>query len=156
MRVTSMDHNGREHYYTEVGIKIHQYRFSVRFPSTSSLRSSSTSSSKDDTNWKWIPQKCQFPTSTTTSSTSSMESVSWCPEGAPPVPPRCGSPTSPPPSALPPYPSSTVSRRRPLPSTSSAEALKNRRICSYVWKSWKVPVSCFERNGQTRKKWKEV
>jgi hypothetical protein len=133
MGVSNMDNN-REHYYTEVGIKIHQFRFSVRFP-TASLRlgsSSSSASLKDDTNWKWIPQKSEFPIAGRTSSaTSSMESVSFCPDGdmsAPPVPPRSGSPTNAPPSALPPYPSSTVSRRRPT----EHESPRTRRICSYV------------------------
>ncbi len=136
----------REHYYTEVGIKIHHLRFSVRFPGAASLKlgSSSSSNIKDETNWKWIPQqKHDYPMSTTKSSStsSSLESVSFCPDGssssmsAPPVPPRSGSPTAPPPSALPPYPSSTVSRRRPT-STSAAEVLKTRRICSYVWNNY--------------------
>lgn len=136
----------REHYYTEVGIKIHHLRFSVRFPGAASLKlgSSSSSNIKDETNWKWIPQqKHDYPMSTTKSSStsSSLESVSFCPDGssssmsAPPVPPRSGSPTTPPPSALPPYPSSTVSRRRPT-STSAAEVLKTRRICSYVWNNY--------------------
>jgi hypothetical protein len=119
----SSSNANRSHYYTEVGIKIHQFRISVRFPA-SSLKLGSASPTKDDSDWKWIPQRTEL-------AATSLDVVSWCPDGspamAPPVPPRSGSPTNPPPSALPPYPSSTVSRRH-----RTLEAKRPPRICSYV------------------------
>jgi len=117
-------------YFTEVGIKFSQFKFSVRIPSLSV----GTKDTVEDKDWKWIPQRS---TSTSSSTTTSIESVSWNPEGsvesdsaAPPVPPRSLTMTLPPPSALPPYSSSTVSRRwqQHLRDTSS------RHFSSYVWK----------------------
>ena len=142
-------------YYNEVGIKISNFRLSVRFP-CGPLNSNNKNKTSDDedygfaaptnihsdvdhykSDWTWVPVKSHLPSealpqshhSSPTSSCSGLSRNTSSfnrPLPPPPVPPRAASPSTAPSSAIPPYPSSTVSRHSKKSSRSSCT--------SYVWK----------------------
>ena len=135
-------------YYNEVGIKISNFRLSVRFP-CGPLNSNNKNKTSDDedygfaaptnihsdvdhykSDWTWVPVKSHLPTealpqshhSSPTSSCSGLSRNTSSfnrPLPPPPVPPRAASPSTAPSSAIPPYPSSTVSRHSKKSSRSS-------------------------------------
>ena len=151
-------------YYNEVGIKISNFRLSVRFPACGPLNSNNKNKPDEDygfaipsnihsdvdhykSDWTWVPVKSHLNTeriefimsglSNNQSSTSSCSGISRntssfnrplppTPSATtglqptpPPVPPRSASPSTAPTSAIPPYPSSTVSRHSKKSSRSS-------------------------------------
>ena len=105
------------HYYNEIGIKISNFRLSVRFPAAP--KKTMTSSPDEDygfmdlngsnldhyrSDWTWVPVMSQH------GGPPRKVSILNSPLPPPPVPPRSVSPSTAPSSAIPPYPSSTVSR----------------------------------------------
>ena len=188
----------KESYYTEIGIKINQFRVSVRIPTSTKSSSSKPITSYytvtkrspmpkteqgvidvEAKDWEWRPSPKSSPnpspkllrTSTPLPETNSLPSTICEPYDvletfqspfhrtlkepqigkklssttatpkkigipvAPPVPPRSKSPSTPPLSARPPYPSSTVQRKRINQNNSSDQEINQnsvKRQYSYV------------------------
>ena len=115
-------------YYNEIGIKISSLRLSVRFPCAPYSKKEQAEEEDYEvacknmdhykSDWTWVPVR----STSVTSVPSVTKNLTMRPLPPPPVPSRAPSPVP----ALPPYPSSTVSRR------SSTSSSKSSRISSYV------------------------
>ena len=123
--VFTMMGNKKSFYYNEIGIKISSLRLSVRFPCAPMPKVvdddyEATCQNLDHyrSDWTWVPVKA----------TSTASAMTRRPLPPPPVPPRAASPCAP---AIPPYPSSTVSRNSSRKSSSSSVA-SSRQCWSYV------------------------